>query len=145
MSIQGSRGVMSAFSNIVIAALIVAALALAIGSTINETSVTYNVNINSSSFTNISNTGNQIIGVTNTTANNFFGNQTSTTGSSSIDRMVSGAYGTILIVGQVPDVYVNSVESVSNGIGIANYTPFVIAGIVAIIIGVGIYLAVGRT
>lgn len=137
--------VRSAFSGIIIAALLVAGLALAIGVVIEDTATTYNVSINATQFSNITSTGREIVSITNVTANNFFGNQTTTTGSSSIDRMISGAYGTILTIGEVPGVFTSSVSAVFSGIGLTGYENFVVAGILAIIIGIGIYLAVGRT
>lgn len=134
----------AAFASIVAAALIVAALAFAIEASIDDIAVTYNASINQSTFVNISNTGNSIVGITNSTANNFFGNQTSTSGTSVIDRTISSAYGSILIIGQVPSVFVTSVTAIFSGIGLTGYEKLVIAFITATIVGIGLYLAFGR-
>ena len=134
----------SPFSSLIIAALVLAAAALAIGTIITDSSATYEQDGNTTIFTNITESGRGITTITNATANNFYGNKTTTTTTTAIDRMVGAAYGSMLVVGETPTVFINIVENVSGGIGLPGYSTFIIGAILAIIVGIALWLAVGR-
>lgn len=134
----------SPFSSIIIAGLVIGALALSVGFILDDSASTYNKTVDSQVFTNITSSARGLTVIANDTASSFYGNKTSTSQSSAIDRFVSSAYGSIQVIGEIPDVFVNIVESATAGIGLAGYGEFIIAGVVVLIIGIALYLAVGR-
>lgn len=134
----------SPFSGIIIGVLVIAALSFAIGSIIDDAGQTYGQEANDTVFANITASGRTITATVNETQNNFFGNKTTNTQQSAVDRLVGTAYGTILVMKDVPVVFVNIVSNSTTGIGISGYTAFIIGAVIAIIVGIAIWLAVGR-
>ena len=134
----------SPFSSIIITVLVIGAAALAMGTMIIGTANSYNATVNSTVFSNLTAAGNTMVGITNQSSNNFFGNKTSTTQLTAVDRMIGTAYSTILVIGNIPGVFVGIVDTLMTAVGLPGYGNFVIAAILAIIIGIAIYLAVGR-
>lgn len=136
----------SPFSGIIIACLVVIAIAICGGVIIGGTSASYNATVvDNSSYVNIASKASDIVGVTNQTSSNFFGNKTSTTQQTAVDRMVGTAYSSIVILGSVPDVFTTVIDSVGGVLGLdSSLTSLLLAGVIAIIVGIAIWLAVGR-
>lgn len=135
----------SPFSGIIIAALIIGAAVIGGGLFITGVGGSYNVTNNDTSYQSISNSTQDIVQITNQTAVSFFGNKTSTSTPTAVDRMIGTAYGSILVLGSVPKVYVTTADVIGHGMGIdTSYSILLITGIVAVIIGIAIWLAVGR-
>lgn len=136
----------SPFSGLIIAVLVVVGIAIAGGLAITQTSIGYNVTAgNNTSYTQIADSSSTIIRITNQTAQNYFGNKTSTTQATAIDRLYATGYSSIIILGSTPAVFTTVVDSVGTALGIDRvFTVLIITGILAIIIGIALWLSLGR-
>lgn len=134
----------NSFVSIVSAALLMAALSIAIFSATSDVATTYNQTINDSTFINISNSARTIVSITNNTANGLLGNQTSTTTTTPIDRTISSFYGSLVIIGQIGNVFVLTIEAVFTAISLPDYALIVVTFAIIVIVGLIIYYISGR-
>jgi len=63
----------------------------------------------------------------------------------STERLVTGAYNAILLLGNIPDIYLTIIDAVADSIGLdGTIVTLIITGILFSIAAVVIYLALGR-
>lgn len=132
------------FASILIVCLVVGAMALGIGFMLSDGSTSYSVTNNDTVFSNITSSARVVTSISNNTANSFFGNKTTATQQTAFDRMIGTSYGSILVIGSIPGVFINIVGASFSGIGLSGYDVFLIAAILAIIIGIVLFLTIGR-
>lgn len=132
------------FAGILIVCLVVGAMALGIGFMLSDGSTSYSVTNNDTVFSNITSSARVVTSISNNTANSFFGNKTTATQQTAFDRMIGTSYGSILVIGSIPGVFINIVGASFSGIGLSGYDVFLIAAILAIIIGIVLFLTIGR-
>jgi hypothetical protein len=126
--------------------IVICILGVALAIIVSDVGPRYNVSYDDSSYSRIVNQSGAINRISDQSANSLMGedNQRSNV-LTSTERLITGAYNSILVLGSIPGIYMSLIGVVADTLGIPSaIINLVIAGILFSIVGVVMYLALGR-
>jgi len=132
----------SVFIPIVVIAILGISFAIITSGINTNTGAAYN----NETYSGLATQGATISALSEDISSSVIGNQTQGTNVlTSTEKLVGGAYNSILLLGQIPGIYFNMITLIAGGLGIPTaIVGLIISAIVFFIIGTIIYLALGR-
>jgi hypothetical protein len=135
----------SQLMNIFVPMLVIAVLAVSFILVVGDLGQNYGVGYDDTDFETIVNETNNINAVSSGVSNGVLGTDDRSNVQTSTERLVTGAYNSILVLGDIPSIYATMITVVANSIGIPiSIVNLILAGIVFAIVATVIYLALGR-
>lgn len=140
------KGQSSQLMSIFVPMLVICILAVAFGLAVTDLGRTYGVSYDDTSYQTIVNQTASIDAVTQGAGEGMLGTDEDRSNViTSSERLITGAYNSILVLGDIPGIYATMITVVADAIGIpAAIVNLVLAGIVFAIVAVVIFLALGR-
>lgn len=140
------EGQTSQLMSIFVPMLVISIVAVAFAVVVADVGPRYGVSSDDSSYSAIVNQTDSINAISEGTSDSLLGTDTDRSNVlTSTERLVTGAYNAILVLGDIPGIYTTIIGVVAEEIGIPTaIVNLVIAGILFSIIAVVIYLALGR-
>lgn len=139
-------GQTSQLMSVFVPMLVISIVAVAFAIVVADIGPRYNVSYDDDSYQTIVNQNSNIDSITGGTAESVLGTDTDRSNVlTSTERLVTGAYNAILVLGDIPGIYAVIITVVADEIGIpSSIVNLILAGILFAIIAVVIYLALGR-
>lgn len=141
-NIKGESQLMSIF----LPMIVICVLAVSFGIVVSDLGSNYGVSSNDTSYNRIASQSANITSISRGTSESVIGDDGDRSNVlTSTERLVTGAYNAILVLGDVPGVYMTIIDVVAFNIGIdATIVNLILAGLLFSIVAVIIYLALGR-
>jgi hypothetical protein len=141
-----SKKAESQLMSIFVPMIVICILAVSFGLIVTDLGTNYSVSSNDTSYERIEAASANITAISGDTSDSVIGdNGERSNVLTSTERLVTGAYNAILVLGNVPGIYITMIDVVALNIGIdATIVNLVMAGILFSIVAVVIYLALGR-
>jgi len=126
--------------------IVVCILAVCFGLVVLDLGTNYSVNSSDDSYDRIASASGNITAISADTSDSVIGEDGDRSNVlTSTERLVTGAYNAILVLGDIPSVYMTMIDVVALNVGIdATVVNLILAGILFSIVAVVIYLALGR-
>jgi hypothetical protein len=139
---QGGSQLLSIF----VPMLVICVLGVGFGIIVADLGQNYGVSYDDSSYNTIVNQTTNINSITQGTSESVLGEDEGRSNIlSSTERLVTGAYNAILVLGDIPGIYAAIITVIADSVGIpSSIVNLVLAGILFSIVAVVIYLALGR-
>ena len=140
------KGQSSQLMSIFVPMLVISIVAVAFGIVVADIGPRYNVSYDDTSYQSIVNQTNNINSISEGTSDSLLGTDTEQSNVlTSTERLVTGAYNAILVLGDVPGIYSAIINIVAVEVGVPSaIVNLIIAGILFAIVAVVVYLALGR-
>jgi hypothetical protein len=140
------KGQSSQLMSIFVPMLVVCVMAVAFGLVVSDLGQNYGVSYDDTSYQTIVNQTSSINAVKQGAADGMLGTDEDRSNVlTSSERLITGAYNSILVLGDIPSIYSTMITVVAESIGVPD-TIFnlILAGIMFAIVAVVIFLALGR-
>jgi hypothetical protein len=126
--------------------LVVCMLVVGMAIIVADLGLNYGVSYDDTSYQTIVNQTSNIDAITAGTSDSVLGEDEGRSNVlTSTERLVTGAYNAILVLGNIPEIYAVIITMVADTIGIPSaMVSLILAGILFAIVAVVIYLALGR-
>jgi len=135
----------SQLMSIFVPMLVICVLAVSFILIVSDLGQNYGVGYDDSQYQIIVNETSNINGITSGVSGGVLGTDDRSNVQTSTERLVTGAYNSILVLGDIPGIYATMITVVANSIGIpAAIVNLILAGIVFAIVATVLYLALGR-
>lgn len=140
------KGQSSQLMSIFVPMLVISIVAVAFGIVVADIGPRYNVSYDDTSYQSIVNQTTNINSISEGTSDSLLGTDTEQSNVlTSTERLVTGAYNAILVLGDVPGIYSAIINIVAVEVGVPSaIVNLIIAGILFAIVAVVVYLALGR-
>jgi len=144
--IKDRHGQTSQLMSVFVPMLVISMLAVAFALIVSDVGPRYGVSYDDTSYATIVNQTDNINGITQGTSESLLGTDEDRSNVlTSTERLVTGAYNAILVLGDIPGIYATIITVIADSVGVpAAIVNLVLAGILFAIIAVVIYLALGR-
>lgn len=140
-----NRRAESQLMSIFVPMLVICVLAVSFILIVTDLGQNYGVGYDDSQYQIIVNETTNINGITSGVSGGVLGTDDRSNVQTSTERLVTGAYNSILVLGDIPGIYATMITVVANSIGIpAAIVNLILAGIVFAIVATVLYLALGR-
>jgi ABC-type transport system involved in multi-copper enzyme maturation permease subunit len=136
----------STLSSVFIPIVVIAILGISFSIITSGISINTGAAYDNTTYSGLADQGATISALSEDISSSVIGNQTQGTNVlTSTEKLVGGAYNSILLLGQIPGIYINMITLIAGGLGIPTaIVGLIISAIVFFIIGTIIYLALGR-